>query len=71
MRNDLHVTGIRLKNFLTWKKRLLICTVFVLIDLKLNVRHDRPLCKKHVFRSKHIFACVSGVYYKTEESRME
>ena len=34
MRNDLHVTGIWVKNFLTWKKRLLIRTVFVLIDLK-------------------------------------
>ena len=34
MRNDLHVTGIWLKNFLNWKKRLLIRTVFVLIDLK-------------------------------------
>ena len=34
MRNDLHVPGIWLKNFLTWKKRLLIRTVFVLIDLK-------------------------------------
>ena len=34
MRNDLHVTGIRLKNFLTWKKRLLIRNVFVLIDVK-------------------------------------
>ena len=34
MHNDLHVPGIWLKNFLTWKKRLLIRTVFVLIDLK-------------------------------------
>ena len=34
MRNDLHLTGIRPKNFLTWKKRLLIRTVFVLIDVK-------------------------------------
>ena len=31
----------------------------------------RPLRKKHMFRSKHIFACVSGVSYKTEESGME
>ena len=34
MRNDLHLTGIWVKHFLTWKKRLLIRTVFVLIDLK-------------------------------------
>ena len=34
MRNDLQVTGIWVKNFLTWKKRLLIRTVFVFIDLK-------------------------------------
>ena len=30
---------------------LLIRTVFVLIDVKLNVRHDRSLHKKYVFRS--------------------
>ena len=34
MCNDLHVTGIWLKNFLTWEKMLLIHTVFVLIVLK-------------------------------------
>ena len=34
MCNDLHVPGIWLKNFLTWRKRLLIHTVFILIDLK-------------------------------------
>ena len=34
MRNDLHVTGNDFKNFLTWKKRLLLRTVFVLIDVK-------------------------------------
>ena len=34
MRNDLYVTGMWVENFLTWKKRLLIRTVFVLIDLK-------------------------------------
>ena len=34
MRNDLHVTGIWVKNYLTRKKRLLIRTVFVLIGLK-------------------------------------
>ena len=30
MGNDLHVTGIQLKNYLTWKKTLSIHTVFVL-----------------------------------------
>ena len=30
MGNDLHVTGIQLKNYLTWKKMLSIHTVFVL-----------------------------------------
>ena len=34
MRNDLHVTGIRLKKLSYLEKRLLIRTVFVLIDLK-------------------------------------
>ena len=34
MRNDLYVTGIWVKNFLTRNKRLLIRTVFVLIGLK-------------------------------------
>ena len=34
MRNDLYVTGMWVENLLTWKKRLLIRTVFVLIDLK-------------------------------------
>ena len=34
MRNDLYVTGMWVENFLTWKKRLSIRTVFVLIDLK-------------------------------------
>ena len=34
MRNDLHVLEYEIKNFLTWKKRLLIRTVFVLIDVK-------------------------------------
>ena len=42
MRNDLHVTGIRLKNFLTWKKeRLLIGTVcFNMLDT-LDLRTER------------------------------
>ena len=34
MRNDLHVTGIRLKKLSYLEKRLLIRTVFVLIDVK-------------------------------------
>ena len=34
MRNDLHVTGMRLKKLSYLEKRLLIHTVFVLIDIK-------------------------------------
>ena len=34
MRNDLHVTGIRLKKLSYLEKRLLIRTIFVLIDVK-------------------------------------
>ena len=36
MRNDLHVPGIWLNNFLTWKKKALNahCFCFVLVDLK-------------------------------------
>ena len=34
MCNDLHVTGIRNKKLSYWKKRLLIRTVFVLIDVR-------------------------------------
>ena len=34
MRNDLHVTGIRLKKLSYLEKGLLIRTVFVLIDIK-------------------------------------
>ena len=41
------------------------------LTLKLDVRRDRPLRKKYVFRLSQIFACASGVYYKTEESGME
>ena len=34
MHNDLHVTGMRLKKLSYLEKRLLIHTVFVLIDIK-------------------------------------
>ena len=34
MRNDLHVTGKRLKKLSYVEKRFLSCTVFVLIDVK-------------------------------------
>ena len=52
MGNDLHVTGIRnKKTFLPEKKALNPQWVFFLLTLKLNVRHDRPLRKKYVFRS--------------------
>ena len=58
MRNDLHVTGIRLTILSYLEKRLLISTGFVLIDVKAE-------------RSTWSSICVSGVYYKTEESGME
>ena len=71
MLNDLHVTGIWLKNFLTWKKRPLICTVFLFwLTLKLNVRHDRPFAKSMCF-VRSIFTFVSSINYKTEESGMK
>ena len=34
MRNDLHLAGKWLRNFLTWKKRVVIRPVSVLINLK-------------------------------------
>ena len=46
MRNDLHVTGIWLKNFLTWEKRLLIRTVFVLIVLKTELSTWSSIAEK-------------------------
>ena len=69
MRNDLHITGFWLKN---WKKNmLLIRTVFVLMSLTL-LTLERSFPKKHMFfRSIHVFACVTSIYYKPEESGME
>ena len=53
------------------KKMLLIRTVFVLICLTL-LTLELSFPKKHMFvRSMHVFACVTGVYYKPEESGME
>ena len=46
MRNHLHVTGIWLKNFLTWEKRLLIRTVFVLIVLKTELSTWSSIAEK-------------------------
>ena len=61
MRNDLHVTEIRLKKLSYLEKRLLIHTLFLFrLALKLNVRHDCPLRKKYVFRS--IYLHVSAVF---------
>ena len=73
MHNDLHVPGIWLKNFLTWKKRLLICTVFVLIDLKTDRSTWSSIAQKVRVScvAYKLFPRVSGTYYKTEESGME
>ena len=60
-----------LKNFLTWKKRLLIRTVFVLIDLKTDRSKWSSIAQKARVSFVALFACVSGVYHKTEESGME
>ena len=46
MHNDLHVTGIWLKNFLTWEKRLLIRTVFVLTVLKTELSTWSSIAEK-------------------------
>ena len=64
--------GCDLKTFLTGRKKmLLIRTVFVLICLTLFTL-ERSFPKKHVFvRSIHVFACVTSIYYKPEESGME
>ena len=54
MRNDLHVTGIRLEK-LTWKKRLLIRTVFVLTDVKT----ERSTCSSIAQKVRVSFvACI-------------
>ena len=58
MRNDLHVTGIRLKKILTWKKRLLIRTVFVLIDIKTERSTGSSIAQKvHVSFVAYICMC--------------
>ena len=48
MRSELEYN---LKNFLTWKKGSYSALFLFWLTLKLNVRHYRPLRKKHVFRS--------------------
>ena len=53
------------------KLMLLIRTVFVLMCLTL-LTLERSFPKKHMFvRSIHVFACVTSIYYKPEESGME
>ena len=67
MCNDLHVTGIWLKKLSYLEKMLLICTVFVLIDVKTERSHDRPLRKKYVFRSLQNRRVWDGVKHRNKE----
>ena len=65
MRNGLHVTGIRLKKtFLPGKKRLLIRTVFVLIDVKT----ERSTCAKSTCFLRSIYLHVSAVFITRQKS---
>ena len=55
MRNDLHVTGIRLEKLSYLEKRLLIRTVFVLIDVKT----ERSTCSSIAQKVRVSFvACI-------------
>ena len=64
--------GCDLKTLSTGRKNmLLICTVFVFICLTL-LTQERSFAKKHMFvHGIHVFACVTGVYYKPGESGIE
>ena len=64
----LHVTGIRLSYL---EKRLLILTVFVLIDVKTK-RSTWSSIPQKVRVSFVAYICMcQHIYYKTEESGME
>ena len=47
-----------------------VLTCLTLLTLELNFPHDRLFSRSTCFVHS-IFSCVSGVYYKTEESGME
>ena len=64
--------GYDLKTVLPGKKRFLIRTIFVLIDLKTDRSTRSSIAQKvRVLFVAYICISVSSVYYKTEESGME
>ena len=59
--------GYDLKNFLTWKKRLLICTVFVLIEVKTERSTWSSIAQK-VCVLLVAYICMSAVFITKQKS---